>query len=454
MRLRQTDRTSKGAIAGSVYDKNVKRFTAVFSHPTEAAFSAQSVYDTYPHQKISMHRNVPPLNPVQMSKISKPGCEDVVKYVAENASAKYSLSGDNLASALVSRSSVDEFQPYRSNDFTTVRTDVASYLYQRALSRASTAEYDFGPLVGEIAETAALLASPLRAFNKLSTKVFDGVTFLSKHRIGEHPRVVFRVAKNASRKAKETLYDASVKHPFNTSLRIADESANHWLAYKFGVCPILDDISKIQQFYEKNVRALMGVRCVRLNGWKTNETKSRLDKGTIWYNFSSTLFRVRREEDRHSFGLYFKNNAATPFANFMESLGFSQFAVPVLAYELLPLSFVVDRFIDIKSFIRGNLGGLNKQFLGYYCSRKVTVNWSFACHDLKYGYPVKVPCTASKALLANATSQRLARVVNLDRPNFPVINPYWRQQLEADATNLSLIWGRLRNLVGGKGERL
>lgn len=448
MRLRQRTEFTTGLIAGTAYDKRLKRTTANYSYKLENAGTDQAVYDTFPHQKHSDVRNlaVPPLNPVSMSKICihKPPKQNVVSYLAEDATARYSLKGENLAACLCGRSYSDPFKPPYAVQFITVDGKVASYLYQRALAKASSAQFDFGVTVGEIAETASFLAGPLTKLVSLSAVAFRGIQAIRTH----GSSVVVRMNMKASKKHIRRIMESSVEHPINSSLRVLDESANHWLAYKFGVLPILDDIAKAQKFREENVQRQLGVQSVRIKGYKSDTTTSLLTKDSVWYHFGFDAFRVKRVEDQHHFGLYFRNRITAPLATFMEQLGFAPWSPFTLAYELIPLSFVVDRFIDIKSFVRGNLGGLSKHFLGYYCSRKLSTTYSGSIHNLKFGYPVKIACKATSALNCQATVQQITRTVNVDRPLFPVINPYWEQQLVSDATNLSLIWGRLRTFVG------
>lgn len=389
---------------------------------------------------------VPPLNNVSMSKVElhKPSKQAVVTYVAEDASARYSLQGENLAACLCGRSYSDPFRPPYAAQFITVDGKVASYLYQRALSKASSAQFDFGVTVGEIAETAAFLAAPLAKLISLSNAAFRGIQAIRTH----GSSVVLRTSKKASKRHIRRIMESTVAHPIDSSLRVVDESANHWLAYKFGVLPILDDIAKAQKFREENIQRLLGVQKVRIKGYNSDQTESRLDKSSVWYQFGFDSYRVKRVEDRHHFGLYFRNRVTAPLATFMEQLGFAPWSPFTLAYELIPLSFVVDRFIDIKSFVRGNLGGLSKTILGYYCTRKISTTYSGSIQNLKFGYPVKIACKTNTALHCRATVQQIARTVNVDRPLFPVINPYLEQQLIADATNMSLIWGRLRTFVG------
>lgn len=450
-RLRQRTNYNKGLITGEAYSKSVNRVTANFSQVFDLDGDAQSIRDLVPHQRIAEVKKLsyPVVNPVQMSKVtrlpSKRG--EIVNYKAENASARYTLRGDNLAYAQIPVLETEyEFSPSKTPKFTTVDEKMASYLYQRALSRASSAQFDFGVTVGEIAETAAFLAKPLTSLVSISNQALRGISHIRTVGLNTYVRISKKASKRTIRRILESTHAAN---PLTPGIRILNESANHWLAYKFGVLPILDDISKLTEFKEKNIQRLLGVRVARVKSMKVDTTTSTLFSGVpfaTWFKLDG--LRLKRVIDQHTFGLYFKDRITNPLANFMAGLGFAPFNVFTLAWELIPLSFVVDRFIDIKSFVKGNLGGLSKDLLTYYCTRKVLTTYTCDVTKLVCGYPTRISCSADKALHCSVTTEQMARVVNLDRPKFPVVNPLWQEQLKADATNLALIWSRLQSSVG------
>lgn len=402
-----------------------------------------------PHLK-SKRNVMPPLNAVRMSKVSHKVPPGTWTYTAYEYPYVYRLTGGALGIACLAQSTLPkpDLRPYKSElelPLVQVSTKEASYLYQRALSKASSAEYDFGVTVGEVAETAAFLAKPLGGIAKLSTAAFAGVRAV----YANGPYVCLQIARNATARERRRLIATTKKHPLDTSLRIVDESANHWLAYKFGVMPLLDDIAKGIDFRENNLARLLGIKQARVKGMDIGsnliQKVTNLAFGYIWYD----VHVFKRVEDRHYCGLYFLDKITSPLVNFMEGVGFAPWQLPSLAYELIPLSFVVDRFIDIKSFVRGNIGSLSKDIKGIYCTHKVTTHYSYEVSNLRWysinGQKVDLdrPLQPSSALM-----EQTARVVNPDRPTFPVVNPNWQKQLIADATNLSLIWGRLRTHVG------
>lgn len=449
-RLRQQNQSIRGEISGYV-KHTAFGWTSPISWKTSSAVqgSAQQVYDEHCPSpfKIKKKSEVPPLRPVKMSKteiFTKDPYNVTYNSGPGRGQFTYFLKGLNLGLVAFDNGNLGVNRPPLPASFIDVDTKVAGYLLQRAYSKMSSAEYDFGVTIGEVAETASFLAKPLGGIAKLSSLAFAGCNAIYRH----GTTTVLSIAKNASERKLKRLKEATFAHPIDSSLRILDESANHWLAYKFGVLPLIDDIGKALEFKENNVAQQLGLQIARVKGKKIDKTTSTVYTGLIYGDFKYDAWVVNRSEDRHTCGLYFKNAVQAPLVNFMEKLGFAPWQLPSLAYELIPLSFVVDRFIDIKSFVRGNIGSLAKNTLGSYCSRKITTVCTTQLQNVGLDTYFRMPVKTNANLSGTWQSQQLCRLINPDRPNFPVINPYWRDQLIADATNLSLIWGRLRTHVG------
>lgn len=440
-RLRQRQSSKPGLITGECYlnGRIIANYANVMS---SLCYDAQNVYDFFDKRKVNfrVRSEVPPLREVMMSKLSINTSTDLVEYGVTVYPYVYKLRGANLAGAVYDDPIYGDFKPRKELSFCSVDSSVASWLLQRAYSKMSTAEFDFAVPLGEVFETAKLIAKPLTGIAHLSRKFLSGVHTI--HKVG--PRVAVRMAKNATSRQISRIKANST--PLKSGLHLLDESANHWLEYKFGVCPLIDDVGKLLEFKEKNVQEHLGVRLAKVKGPLSDQTSWKLfTVGSFGYfRFNCTV--VRRLIDRHYCGLYFRNKSTEPLTSFMENLGFAPWQLPSVAYELIPLSFVVDRFIDIKSFVRGNLGSLSKETFGSYCTRKQIESYAYALSNVCYD--TSGPMGYNRQLVSQALVERVTRSINLERPRFPVVNPYWRDQLIADATNLSLIWGRLRNIVG------
>lgn len=454
-RLRQRTQTDKGSIQCKI-SMNGTSWSQSSTMLLPVSFgSIQAVWDEGASTpSFKRNRNaVPPLREVKMSKVefSVPQKGPVIyKHVGRDYN--WVFSGDSVAASPFTNGMSTGFTPPTNAlnlQFTQVDPHVASYLLQRAYSKMSTAEYDFGVTVGEVAETASMLAGPLRGIAKLSTIAFAGIQAIYK----SGPKVVVKVANNATTKQLKVIKASTIKHPIHTSLRMVDESANHWLAYKFGVCPFIDDVDKVLSFAEENVVPKFGLQVARVKGWSNDTTTSELKmNNAVYSNSYETLifdvFATKRIIDFHTCGLYWRNKIDAPLVNFLENIGLSPFQLPSLAYELVPLSFVVDRFIDIKSFVRGNIGSLSKDTFGNFVTRKVTTTYAYDIQNIRISSAGWPGAKVNQHLRSTATMQLMARSINNERPKFPVVNPYWREQLVADATNMSLIWGRLRTFVG------
>lgn len=385
---------------------------------------------------------VPILNEVQMSKLTFPSTEHLVHYKYTDPRVVLKAEGPNAGLIPLSLSGPNVKVP-TDVGFTQVNTKVYSYLLQKAYSRMSSAEFDFGVTVGEVAETAAFLAAPLYRLAALSSAAFAGLGMIRSQGL----ITVARIAHDVSRSQVRRLMHVTREHPLDSSLRILDESANHWLAYKFGVLPVIDDVAKVMEFKENNIRRLTGLQVARVRSKVIDDTVVDLAKDVPFTpSWWISYFATARTLDQYHLGLYFRNRITAPIVNFVENLGFAPWQLPSLAWELIPLSFVVDRFIDVKSFVRGNIGSLTKETYGSFCTRKIETTYSATVHKLCYASPYW-PLVPDSGMSSVVKYEQMARAVNLSRPNFPVINPRWRDELTADATNLSLIWGRLRTFV-------
>lgn len=478
-RLRQMDSVAKGTISGEswyYYGGIWRRSDPYPVTGIKHSGTTQSVYDQYAPRpakdglnkrqkrrlsnklrdliRANKVRSVPMLQDVQMSKINfsaTPG-NTLVKYeFKSNPLATLKATGVNAGYVPLSYCVQTAYKPPNAVSFIQVDSKWAGYLLQRAYSKMSSPQYNMGVTVGEVAETAAMLAGPLRGIAKLSTAAFAGIS----HLYNKQGLVAFKIAKTAKRWQIKRLLATSHQHPIHTSLRIVDESANHWLAYKFGVLPFVEDVGNIINFKEKSVTQLTGLQTARVKGPALDETFREQGVNALFYTGSwyMSYLLVKRSIDQHYCGLYFRNKVNAPIVNFLENVGFAPWQLPSLAYELIPLSFVVDRFIDVKSFIRGNIGDLSKETFGNFVTRKVSIVYSSTVNRLCWGGIGDVSeLKASQPLSASATYDQMVRVVNVQRPKFPVVNPIWREQLIADATNLSLIWGRLRTHVGKSTE--
>lgn len=455
-RVRQRDQTNSGNISFSVKAKTYPWNQLSSCTIPVISGSSQVVQDYYVKRPFRPTKDgVPPLNDVVMSKIlyEVPQKGDV-EYRFENSDYIWSAKGASVAAYPMNAGMSAELTPprYAANLNTTfVQSQVASYLLQRAYSKMSSPEYNMGVTLGEIAETASMLAAPLSGIVKLSRKAFAGFSDIRTY----GAKTVAKVAKNVTKREMRRIMKTTIRHPSNTSLRILDETANHWLAYKFGVLPLVEDVGNYLKMVENEISPTFGLKLAKVKGYTTDTTVSGVQNNVACYSNSwealiFDVFAVKRTIDYHTCGLYWRNQVTSPLANYLEQVGLAPWQFPSLMYELIPLSFVVDRFIDIKSFVRGNLGATEnlKQTFGNYVSRKVTTVWSYSLSNIRLSSSGRPPAKVNQRLTSSATLSMIARSINNERPNFPVVNPYWQQQLEADMTNMSLIWGRLRTFVG------
>lgn len=120
--------------------------------------------------------------------------------------------------------------------------------------------------------------------------------------------------------------------------------------------------------------------------------------------------------------VFFRQKAGTAGTDYLFDLGLHPMQSVSLAYELFPLSFMLDWFIDVDSWLAGLTPHPSRTYLGNCVSTKeiheftgrVVKVWNSQDSRLITGYRIKP---------YRITWERLRRTVNNPVPKFPVWNP-------------------------------
>lgn len=187
-----------------------------------------------------------------------------------------------------------------------------SYLYNRALKgvlgKYKQHDFNLAVFLGELPESVAMIAEPV-------------IATLRSYRMAR---------KGKFSKAKRILEDY-----LGRRVRIDDKAASTWLALRYGWLPMISDAFSACEAYQTLVSD-QPVKYVRVR------SKAKLSKGTSdayyvkWASLTNTL----------SCSVVLKTGYRQSIP---ESLGLLNPAV--LAWELLPLSFVVDWAADVGSYL-------------------------------------------------------------------------------------------------------
>lgn len=231
-------------------------------------------------------------------------------------------------------------------------------LKQTCFAFVDDPEYGFGEDLLSIRETIASLANPLRSVDRLM-KAFH-------------------------KKAYQHVPPASKSTP----LERAEAIAGLWAQYSFEIYPLMESIENIYMYLEKDVVQNLR-RTSRSRKTLQNETFAEFSgafNGSSFFKLpkmygSGINHRVRTIEYR--VGLIYE---ASFRDTMIEHLGLRSKDLVVAAYEVIPLSFMLDRIINVKRSIQSliNFFDPNVKILGGFVTKRDTessshlmTSWSF-----------------------------------------------------------------------------
>lgn len=204
-----------------------------------------------------------------------------------------------------------------------------------ALSQIDTTPYAFGEDLGEVAETLKFLRSPFSSLLKL------GRTF---------ERDVYRASKKKARKRKLTRREEASRL-FNNTVYRGEVLASAWSEYRFAAAPLLRSAMDVVEAVSWHEGITLPQRFTARGFAEDANTAS----DQLQANFNSTTFDVFKRSTSHevkvSAGILYE--VSNPLQNVQWRLGLRVRDIPPTLWELLPLSFMVDRVIDIRRTLVG-----------------------------------------------------------------------------------------------------
>lgn len=297
------------------------------------------------------------------------------------------------------------------------------YALGRANGKLSQGSVDMGQTLGEIAKTASLLVKPYRL-----------LAALYKNCIGLQGR--YLKVYNQELKVSELVF-----HPWRYSHKfwhgkrslwkrrlrngglVVDESASAWLEYRYGARPLMWEIDTYRKFMTEGIPIGLIGRCRGTYEKSPSVSHSSMRS----YGTNSTIqylvdWEIKEYDGHYATVLYQQDpNAAT--SSGLTRLGLHPIQAVNLAYELFPLSFMLDWFVDFDSWIGGLTPHPGIKYLGNSVTRKVTTELTGRIVEFYYG-PSAVPIYPGwKINPYRVTWQRMNRSVNNPIPVLPAWNP-------------------------------
>lgn len=259
-------------------------------------------------------------------------------------------------------------------------TDLKLEAVTDSWSKVNAPEWWAGVDIGEFGETVALLLSPMRESARILSNEIGGLARAS-----------------------------TVRNRLARSVPVATVAATAYLGYHLGLAPLFGSINDALKLLQKEFLERKTVR----------SSAQRIDRVTAPYNtqpftaggqvnnWHGTLITERNTRCRAGVMYVPKPSIRGDFG--LESDDF----LPTV-WELIPFSFIVDRFINIGNFLTALAAYLTVQPLASWCvTKSITttyVDWDRCSSTLVSGYsaPNSVPPSSSSVL----TTWDVERIVN------------------------------------------
>jgi hypothetical protein len=200
---------------------------------------------------------------------------------------------------------------------------------QKALARMDKTPYTFLEDMGEIGETLRFIKSPLRSLKSLLEKF---------------QKQTLKASRAKSRKRKSRITPKLEKREF------AKVAADVWLEYRFAASPLVrSTYEALLALRHENIPMIETRRSTGFQLKQSNETQEytfdlNANVSVTFQINSARLVRVT------SGILYWVDN---PIEDFRRTLGVRFKDFPEGIWQLMPLSFMVDRVFDCSSMLRG-----------------------------------------------------------------------------------------------------
>lgn len=394
--------------------------------------------------RISEPRNIANFRQVRIAGVIKGNTvydgEVDASFVVPGYYNKVTVKGPVVALARHDQSSCPYLPPINAVSYPTVYMPRALWCLQQASNKASEAVHEFGVTLGELAETVSMLMNPLKAAVRLSQRMslVGGVLFLERR--GRKPQIMIRPSSAVKKFAAKTGWEKA-KSVHLAGCYVVNESSDFWLTYRFGISPLIKEVCDIMSMdyssYESSPLQLARKKVA--DEWTVRNGSTSANLGYYMYATIEDIVRWRQSSAatyaytvKHGFGL----------SDFLNSTGMSLRHIPQVLWELMPCSFVLDRFLDVGSFIKALTPDPNVRTIDTCVSEKVEVMLTRQCTSI---YRLNRPLSNYKATTSRKLriwNTRYSRDVGIPVPILPQFNPKLLKiaQLVDHAT---LAWQRL-----------
>lgn len=253
---------------------------------------------------------------------------------------------------------------------------------QKAYANVEAGDFNSQLFLAELGETISMLSNPLAGLYKIHAKY---------------------------RKSRKRLRDA-LKAGTNAS-------ADTYLQYMFGVSPLIKDVQSIYALAMEKATAknqLYGRGRVA-----SSETENDYSVLTNDLGFHSLeAWSTGKAETVTTGKVYYAMAFRNPMYDLIKKWGLNPLSLPVTLWEKQPLSFVVDWFFGVKTWLNAMMPKPGVSYLGNYVSEKLVEDVMIDrvhCR-LAPGSPITRVLDSNLTKLWSLHNERLIREVNLPIP--------------------------------------
>ena len=327
---------------------------------------------------------------------------------------RYNLVG-SAAGYLAASTPVSLTEPRESWD-----SKLADASILKAYAKLTAPEFDVGVNLGELRETFEGLANPIAAFRKWR-------------------RQLSKLMEQTTRAYQSRKRGVIVARFGGDTLTMLGGS---WLEWRMGVEPLIRSVEELLEHLRDQNDLLLG-KLVRVKATvKRNSTPVTKTVISGPGSFQLTGKVVTEVSSKITTGIYYTQRSPLSLG---QIYGVDAISAPAVMWELLRLSFVVDRFLRVGEYLQALRieADTTRSIAGTVTSQKATITTTAWLQSV---YPTGYPAYEKRLNhLWCSQADVLTRKVNLTKPDLPAINfnPLkWKQQLD----HLALIWQALPKL--------
>jgi len=296
-------------------------------------------------------------------------------------------------------------------------TDAKSSVLVDAAAKVASEEIQSLVTIAEAHKAAAMMAKPFAAAREILGKISSLKTL---RRYG----------------LKDGILPFSVDmHSLSVAIR------NSWLEYRFGWKPLLYDIENAEEAFFKNVlwepkvRRLVARSSHKVE-WETNDVYTPRWGGTDKFS------RKVNHSTKVSAGILYELSDLDVVDAAKRHMGVRLADVPASIWEVVPYSFVLDRFVNVGNWLKAIMPKPGVTIRGRWITTRENIKEQHSAVSVSGGYYLTPEFKSGGEWLY--TKSRLTRMANPELPLIPAPNPRplsLVQQIDHAALILNELYG-------------